>query len=51
MLKAMRDWLADCDWADEPDFDAMPDWRIIAAVARCYDGGLLAFVRSMMPAQ
>ncbi len=32
LIEAMREWLADCAWADIDDpaeFDEMPDWMVI----------------------
>ena len=51
LLDAMREWLADCAWADIDDpaeFDGMPDWQVIRGVARWFDGGLTGFVREYM---
>jgi hypothetical protein len=43
LMTEARGWLADLEWADEPDFAAMSDERIRAGVQRHYDGGWAAF--------
>lgn len=48
MIDQMRDWLADCTFVDvdADDIKAMPDDRIIRAVARNYDGGIAGFIKA-----
>ncbi len=43
LIKEARAWLADLEWADEPDFDAMTDEQIRRGVGRHYDGGWAGF--------
>ena len=46
VLDEMRGWLSDCEWADvdAEDIAAMPAERIIAAVRRHFDGGVVGFL-------
>lgn len=44
LMSEARSWLADLEWADEPDFAAMSDERVRRGVQRHYDGGWAAFV-------
>ena len=44
LMSEARGWLADLEWADEPDFAAMSDERIRRGVDRHYDGGWAGFV-------
>ena len=44
LIKEARAWLADLEWADEPDFAAMSDEQIRRGVQRHYDGGWAGFV-------
>ena len=44
LISEARSWLADCGWADEPDFAAMTDEQIRRGVQRHYDGGWAQFV-------
>jgi hypothetical protein len=46
LIEEARGWLADLQWADEPDFDALTDEQVIRAVSRHYDGGWDAFAES-----
>lgn len=51
-LQAMRDWVADCVWADlddEQDVAELSDSQVLAGVSRHYDGGLAGFVRDCQP--
>jgi len=43
LIKEARAWLADLEWADEPDFAAMTDEQIKRGVSRHYDGGWAGF--------
>ena len=43
LMAEARAWLADLEWADEPDFAAMSDERIRAGVQRHYGGGWAGF--------
>ena len=43
LIKEARAWLADLEWADEPDFDAMTDEQVRRGVNRHYDGGWAGF--------
>lgn len=43
-VNAMRDWLSDCEWADENDFADMPAVTVMFGVARYYMGGIAQFV-------
>lgn len=43
----MRNWCLDCAVNDD-DYDDIfdaPLWQIVKYVDRCYDGGVLAFIR------
>lgn len=46
-VAAMRDWLADIDFADIDSYELpeQPDSAVILAVQRIYEGGILAFLR------
>ena len=44
LISEARAWLADLEWADEPDFAAMTDEQIRRGVQRHYDGGWAGFV-------
>jgi len=44
LIAEARAWLSDLQWADEPDFDAMPEDEIVRGIKRHYDGGWPAFV-------
>jgi len=45
-IKAMRDWVADCVWADadEDDIAEMSDAEIIRGVRKHYCGGIAQFI-------
>ena len=43
LMTEARAWLADLEWADEPDFAAMSDEQVKRGVNRHYDGGWAAF--------
>jgi hypothetical protein len=48
VIKAMRDWVKDCQWGDvqdESDVDDMSNTQIIKGVERYYEGGVKAFLR------
>lgn len=50
LVAAMREWLADCEWAEQPDnefIDDLTDAQIVAAVGRHFDGGVPAFLDTM----
>lgn len=49
-IKAMREWVADCCWADlDPEEIAeLTDDQIIEGVRLHYDGGLEAFVATCL---
>lgn len=48
-IKAMRDWIADCSWPDLPPDEVadLTEAQVIAGVAKHYDGGVDAFMRTM----
>jgi hypothetical protein len=43
LINEARAWLADLEWADEPDFSVMTDEQIWRGVNRHYDGGWAGF--------
>lgn len=51
-IAAMREWIADCEWADlapdawgdAADIDALTDGQVLAGIARHYAGGLPQFL-------
>jgi hypothetical protein len=38
-VTAARGWLADCEWADDPDFASLTPDQVRRAVSRHYEGG------------
>jgi hypothetical protein len=48
-IQAMRDWIADCSWADlDPEEIAeLTDAEIVSGVRKHYDGGLAEFMRTL----
>lgn len=50
-IKQMRDWIADCSWAEEPFFDVneLSDEEVIAGIRWHYDGGLKQFFLDIEP--
>lgn len=44
VIRAMREWAADCCWVDADGLDDYSDSQIIAGVNRHYDGGVAAFL-------
>jgi hypothetical protein len=51
IIKQMRDWLADCTWADlEPeDVDGLSEAQVIAGVKAHFDGGIEEFLATCEP--
>ena len=49
IIALMRDWLAECVWADmdAEDFSSIPDAMVIRGVRRFYCGGLNSFFHSL----
>ena len=48
IIKQMRDWIADCQWDDLPDEDAvndLSDEEVLKGVQQNYDGGIRDFLR------
>ena len=37
-----RDWIADCEWAD--DTSGLTDAQVLRGIARHYDGGWAGFI-------
>jgi len=52
-IKAMRDWIADCSWPDLPPEEVpdLTDDEVIQGVRQHYDGGLEAFLATMLIAE
>ena len=49
VVNAMRDWILDCQWADE-DADSIAEKterEIIMGVSLHFDGGITGFLRTM----
>lgn len=48
VIQAMREWLAECLWADADEADIMQasEAHVVRAVAKTYDGGLAGFLLS-----
>lgn len=49
MLKAAREWIAECVWADmDPeDIALLTDAQVLRGIARHFEGGLEAFRATM----
>ena len=43
MLRAMREWAADCSWLDADELDDYTDAQILRGVDRHYAGGVAQF--------
>ena len=54
LMKAMRDWVKDCQWGDvqdETDVDEFSDVQIIRGVQKFYEGGVRQFIADAEPQQ
>lgn len=52
-VRQMRDWVKDCQWAedfDDDEVDALSDSEIVQGVNRSYDGGVRQFLADSVPA-
>ncbi len=49
IVKAMRNWIADCSWPDLPPEEVaeLTEAEVVAGVAKHYAGGVEAFLRTM----
>jgi hypothetical protein len=47
LVRAAREWAADCEWLDKELLDQYDDLTILAGVDDHYDGGIRQFVRDM----
>jgi hypothetical protein len=48
IIKQMRDWIKDCQWADLPDeaaVDELSDEEVLRGIQNNYDGGIKDFLR------
>ena len=45
LMTEARGWIADCEWADDFDVDALTAEQIRRGIDRHYDGGWAGFVR------
>jgi hypothetical protein len=48
-IEEARNWIADCQWADEVEVAELTDEEIVRGIRRHYDGGLTAFIESCEP--
>jgi len=48
LYAAGREWLAELEWRDDPDFDTVTDYKVRRVVDHLHDGGWAAFVRAEM---
>lgn len=48
-IKAMREWIADCEWPDlsASDIKKLSPTQVLIGVKRNYSGGLRAFLATM----
>ena len=46
-IKAMRDWVSDCVWAEDCETVEFTDAEILRGVNRHFDGGIPAFLQSI----
>lgn len=43
-IKAMREWISDCQWGDVDDVSELSDFEVVRGVDDNYGGGLDAFI-------
>lgn len=44
-IQQARDWIGDCQWADEFEVDELTPAEVMAGVEAFYDGGWKQFVK------